>query len=236
MIAFKGKLILTTQPVAYILFFHKIFFRTLPIDFILMVIGDGHEDGILEKGYEFLIRVTSERDTLMNTRQKILYLIASVFLIWHTFALLIGPAPQSYIRDNLLGIYEPYLSVFRLNNAWAFYAPEPDLGGVLNYKVLDNDGNEHQFDIYHDYLDRWSASYFRYNAFFNNIEWNSAEYRRYRKSYIQYLCRKHSNLSPKSIALIRIAQIPLSPEDYINGARPLDPDFTESRPSEPTRC
>lgn len=172
----------------------------------------------------------------MNTRQKILYFLASVFLLWHSLALIIGPAPQSYIRDNLYSIYEPYLSLFRLNNAWAFYAPEPDLGGVLNYKVITKDGNAHDFDIYADQLDKWSTSYFRYNAFFNNIELESDEYLSYRQSYTQYLCRKHRALSPQSIVLIRVAQTPLSYEDYINGAQPLDPNFVQTYPSEPTRC
>jgi hypothetical protein len=172
----------------------------------------------------------------MNIRQKLLYFFASVFLIWHSFALVIGPAPQSYMRDGLYNIFKPYLSLFRLNNAWAFYAPEPDLGGVLNYKVINKDGDAHEFDIYAEQLDKWSASYFRYNAFFNNIAWDSEEYRRYRESYTQYLCRRHSELSPQSIVLVRITQTPLSYKDYVNGARPLDPDFALAQPDEPARC
>jgi hypothetical protein len=172
----------------------------------------------------------------MHTSQKILFVLTSMFLIWHTLALVIGPSPQSHLRDNLFGYFQPYLSLFRLNNAWAFYAPEPELGSVVNYKVIGEDGDAQEFDVYNDQLDRWSASYFRFNAFFNNIYWQSEVYRRYRNSYIQYLCRRHAALNPESIVLVRINQTRLTHEDYLKGARPLDPEFIEVHTSQPVRC
>ena len=39
------------------------------------------------------------------------------------------------------------------------------------------------------------------------------------------LCRRHASLNPVSISLMQVQELEFSPEDYLRGRRPLDPEF-----------
>src|SRR5260370_30682135 len=63
-------------------------------------------------------------------RQRLTYLVMSAFVAWHTLAMVIAPAPESSVLvQTLRAALQPYLTLFRLDNPWNFFAPT--IGGAL---------------------------------------------------------------------------------------------------------
>ena len=59
-----------------------------------------------------------------SLRERLTYTAMSVFVAWHTAAMLFAPAPDnSVIAIALRPVFQPYLSLFRLDNTWDFSAP-----------------------------------------------------------------------------------------------------------------
>lgn len=160
------------------------------------------------------------------------YLIASVFVIWHSGALLIAPAPASYMFNEVRSWYEPYLSLLNLNNGWAFFAPDPGLGTLVQYIITDDHGKEHRFDFSRQ-LDRNAARFQRYTSMLETISKNVEPYT---ESAGLHLCNQHKALHPVQIQF-RIYDINIViPEDYLQGARPLDETNLDLKILEPIRC
>src|SRR2546426_9462378 len=78
-------------------------------------------------------------------RERLTYLAMSVFVAWHTVAMVLGPPPDSPLSRSLRAWWEPYLTFFRLESSWTFFAPEIGKHGQFRYVVEDADGNEHSF-------------------------------------------------------------------------------------------
>src|SRR5258708_22597475 len=70
-------------------------------------------------------------------RQRLTYLVMSAFVAWHTLAMVIAPAPESSVLvQTLRAALQPYLTLFRLDNPWNFFAPT--IGGArLRYPLDD---------------------------------------------------------------------------------------------------
>src|SRR5439155_16029727 len=52
-------------------------------------------------------------------RQRLTYLAMSLFVAWHTLAIIIAPTPTgSGLVQSLRSLVQPYISFFRLDNQW----------------------------------------------------------------------------------------------------------------------
>ena len=48
-----------------------------------------------------------------------------------------------------------------------------------------------------------------------------------RTPIVALLCQRHASLRPVAVSFLMIEELPFWPEDYLNGHRPLDPNFVE---------
>src|SRR5260370_20943170 len=78
-------------------------------------------------------------------RQRLTYLVMSAFVAWHTLAMVIAPAPESSVLvQTLRAALQPYLTLFRLDNPWNFFAPT--IGGAqLRYSLEGSARAPHTF-------------------------------------------------------------------------------------------
>lgn len=160
------------------------------------------------------------------------YSLASIFVVWHCGALIIAPAPASYIVNEAQNWYRPYLSLLNLNNGWAFFAPEPRTGAIMQYTITDQDGNEHLFD-FSGQLDHKTAAFQRYTSMLETL---SQKIEPYTESAGLFLCRQHVKLRPAQVQFKFYFLNVITPEAYLEGARPLDKTNLELENQKPIKC
>ena len=57
-------------------------------------------------------------------RERVTYTAMSLFVAWHTLAMVVAPAPStSDLIKGLRIVLDPYLHFFKLDNEWGFFAP-----------------------------------------------------------------------------------------------------------------
>src|SRR5262249_55067900 len=78
------------------------------------------------------------------------FLAASLFVVWHAFALVVAPFPPSYLSGSVHAAIFPYLSVLYLDTDWNFFAPTPAPGRFVRYVVQARDGSSHVFRLTED--------------------------------------------------------------------------------------
>jgi hypothetical protein len=165
-------------------------------------------------------------------RPRLIYLVMSAFVAWHTLAMVIAPAPrESVLVQTPRALLEPYLGFFRLDNPWNFFAPTI-AGTELRYTVEDAAGNRAEFGSAdqaswfhpeHLWLKDWNYS------IIDNPEL-------YAERAGELLCRKHASLHPVSITFVQREHGGFKPEDWLNGKRPLDPDFRTEKTVQTVQC
>ena len=75
-------------------------------------------------------------------RKRLTYMAMSVFVGWHTLALVVAPAPDSSaIAQSFRRLFHPYLTLFSLDNKWDFYAPDVGKGRQFRYDIEDAPGS-----------------------------------------------------------------------------------------------
>ena len=165
-------------------------------------------------------------------RPRLIYLLMSAFLAWHTLALVIAPAPsESVLAQTQRAFLQPYLTFFRLDNPWNFFAPT--IGGAeLRYIVEDAAGTRTEFtpaertNWFHPeylWLRDWSYAIIDYPEI-------------YADRAGELLCRKHASLHPVSITFVQREHSGFKPEDWLNGKRPQDPEFTRETTVQTVQC
>jgi hypothetical protein len=158
--------------------------------------------------------------------------MASIFLVWQSLVILMGPAPGSHTMGKIYPYFKPYMKILHLENYWAFFAPNPYQGEILRYIVQDQQGEYHVFKL-NEELHRNAPSYFRYTTLYGKL--TDAE-SPYTASMIQYLCRRHADLQPANITIMIGYQQFLKAGDYLQGIRPLSTDHMEVEYHEPMSC
>ncbi len=166
-------------------------------------------------------------------RSPWLTLAASLFLIWHSLVIVIGPAPGSYLLGRVYRVFDPYLSFFHLENYWAFFAPNPASGNLLRYAVRDEYGQQHIFKLTEDHR-RSEPAYLRHTTFYTAISDHKDP--GYTASAARYLCQRHAGLKPASIVFITGQQLRLPRQAWLDGKRPLDDDYMEVVYQDPISC
>ena len=160
----------------------------------------------------------------MRWRRRLTYLIMSLVVGWHSIAVMVAPAPDSSATvQTLRFLVQPYLSLFRLDNKWNFFVP---VGKHMQFRyvVEDTAGKRHVFIP----VEEASGSLPRYVMwrefkYFHEGVMEAPEVRG--DAFAALLCRRHASLNPVSISLLQVQELDFSPEDYLYGRRPLDPEF-----------
>jgi hypothetical protein len=166
-------------------------------------------------------------------RERLTYAAMSAFVAWHALATIIAPAPDTSEAIRALRIpFQPYLSLFKLDNQWDFFAPNVGSGSQFRYVVEDSSGNQHPFIPDRD-LSWYHPSFFWFRSWFNAI-FDASDV--YADAAAEFFCRKHAALHPVSVIILEAEQGDFEPEDQLAGKRPLDPEFVTVNTVKKVEC
>jgi hypothetical protein len=161
----------------------------------------------------------------MQWRDRLAYLTMSLVVGWHCVAIVVAPAPDaSAIVQSLRPVVQPYLSLFRLDTTWNFFAPSVGKHFQFRYIIDDDDGNGHAF-VPTEEWDGSLPSYVLWREFKYLYEGIMESPETRAEGVAALLCRKHTALKPVSVTLLQIQERDFWPEDQLRGMRPLDPEF-----------
>jgi hypothetical protein len=155
-------------------------------------------------------------------RQRAVYAAMSAFVAWHSFAILVGPAPgDSEDVDRLLSLLHPYLTLLALDNQWDFFAPGINSSYKIRYELESAGGASHEFTPEGDW--KWY-----HPSFYWFTEWRDAisdEPEVYAPFAGEQFCREHAALRPIAVTLVKVEQTEFWPQDYLAGRHPFDSDY-----------
>ena len=155
-------------------------------------------------------------------RERLTYAAMSMFVAWHTLAMVVAPAPEdSVTAGSLRRLLDPYLTLLYLDDKWDFFAPGVDRGKQFRYEIEDASGNRHSFVPLEEI--NWFHPIYRRVSYWYDALVESPEI--YSDYVSTQLCRKHASLHPISITLVGIEEQDFSPADQLNGKHPLDSDI-----------
>lgn len=153
-------------------------------------------------------------------RERLIYLAMSLFVGWHTLTMVLGPNSSSTAQSFRV-VLQPYLSLFRLDNNWAYFAPSAGKHSQFRYVITDVGGREHTFVPSREL--NW---YLPTDMWFKNWYYTIIEFPdNFGDFFAALFCREHAALKPVSITLLAIQEQDFSPEDHLRGKHPLDPEF-----------
>lgn len=157
-------------------------------------------------------------------RDRLTYLAMSLVVGWHSFAMVVGPAPgNSTLVQSLRPLVQPYISLFRLDTSWNFFAPVGK-HTQFRYVIEDTEGQEFTF-MPTEETHRSLSSYVWWREFKYLYE-GVMESPETRGDHVaELLCQKHAALRPFAVTLLEIQEQDFWPEDHLLGKRPLDPEF-----------
>jgi hypothetical protein len=155
-------------------------------------------------------------------RDRLTYTAMSVFLAWHTAAMLLAPAPDnSVIAIALRPLFQPYLSLLRQDNRWDFFAPTVENGTHLGYTVEDAAGKSQTFVPTRE-LSWYHPNYFWYRSWYYGI---IDETDTYAEGAAAFFCHKHAALQPVAITFAMYDRSYFAADDRRSGKSPTDPEF-----------
>jgi hypothetical protein len=166
-------------------------------------------------------------------RGRVVGLAASVFVVWHTLAMIVAPAPESALKRALVKIMHPYLTLLGFPETWGFYTPAIAPGERLQYIVENSAGNERAFTPTEE-LFSWFAPRYWWITWWHQTIMDSPE--RYAEFYAKLLCKEHAVLDPVSITLIQLEQKEFLPSDHLTGKDPTSPEFMTPNVLKHIRC
>jgi hypothetical protein len=157
-------------------------------------------------------------------RERVTYTAMSLFVAWHTLAMIVAPAPgASALIRGLRIVFQPYLSFFRIDNEWNFFAPNVAPGLVLRYVIKDDAGVDHSFKAAAG-LNWFHPSYIWVRSWYFAVLFDPNEFA---EEFAALFCREHANLHPVAITLLEVEQQDYGPQDRLSGKQPLDPEFAK---------
>jgi len=174
-------------------------------------------------------------------RGRLIYIVMSVFIGWHTLAMLAGPVPRAdserWPRYNVFSSvirtpFKLYLTLFNLDGSWGFFSPNVRNSSWFRYVLEDATGKRHVFEPTVP-LRRFDPLFFRIEQQYREVM-ESPEI--YGDSAAAMLCRRHASLDPVAISLLAVDQNDFLPNDYRNGKRPLDAGFVTVNPLKRVQC
>jgi hypothetical protein len=166
-------------------------------------------------------------------RERLIYTVMSVFVAWHTVAMVVAPAPDdSEVVKALRAFFQPYLALFRLNNHWDFFAPNISGNSIFRYVIKDSSGVGHTFTP----ASKWSwfhPSSIWFHDWYDTVLDDPDVYG---EAFAKILCKEHADLKPVSIVFQDVVEREFWPEDLLNGNHPTDPQFVEVTPVKTIEC
>ncbi|HSP51173.1 MAG TPA: hypothetical protein VLN61_13545 [Pseudolabrys sp.] len=169
-------------------------------------------------------------------RQRLTYTVMSVFVAWHSLAIVVAPAPESSVTVKGLRILlQPYLTLLRLDNAWNFFAPT--VGNIFTFRqfryVIEDKAGEKLTFIPGAEFSGLNPSYFWFRAWHGAIIDNPEDYADIAAALY---CRKHASLHPVSITLLEIQAKYFTQNDFLAGKQRWDPEFVTMNTIEHVKC
>jgi hypothetical protein len=152
-------------------------------------------------------------------RERLTYTVMSVFVAWHSLAIVIAPAPASAMAKGLRAPVQAYLTLLRLDNLWNFFAPIVGTTPQLRYVIEDKAGEKLTFAPETEFR---GPSYIWFKAWHYAIMDHPEDYADIAAA--RY-CRKHAALHPVSITLLEVEEKDFTPADFLAGKQRWDPDF-----------
>jgi hypothetical protein len=160
------------------------------------------------------------------------YAAMSALLVWHTIAMVAGASSEITLAEPARSLLHPYLTLFRLDNHWGFFAPNVGTGSQFSYVVEDAAGTRSTF-IPADKLSRFHPTSIwdrdRYKMVMENPD-------TYGDAAVASLCREHASMQPVSITLLEIDQLDFWPADLKAGKQPFDPEFVNVKTLKTISC
>ena len=158
-------------------------------------------------------------------RERLTYLAMSLVVGWHSFAIIVAPAPNdSAMLQSFRFLVQPYLSLFRLDNHWNFFAPSVGRHAIFRYIMEDAAGKQYVFAPVEEATSS-VPSYVMWREFKYLFDEVMLAPEARSEVTAAILCRKHASLNPASISLLQMQELDFWPEDYLQGHRTLDPAF-----------
>ena len=156
----------------------------------------------------------------------------SILLLWHSFAMVIGPAPASRLFGSARWLAQPYLTFFGLQNQWGFFAPDVKPGYRFSYEIEDAAGEKHRFtpadhlnNLHPDSI--WKRDHYTMIMTMPDLYGDAAG---------AELCLEHASLGPVHVTLLELEHQEFSPDDWRNGKRPTDDEFVSAKTLRTVTC
>jgi hypothetical protein len=163
-------------------------------------------------------------------RERVTYVAMSLFVAWHTIAMVVAPAPStSDLIKGLRIVLDPYLHFFKLDNEWNFFAPDvgeegrDPLGVILRYVIEDEAGTLHRFDPGAG-LNWFHPSSIWFPGWYHAVLESPDDFG---EEFAALFCREHAELHPVTITLLEVDEQSYGPLDRLRGKQPLDPEFVK---------
>jgi hypothetical protein len=166
-------------------------------------------------------------------RERLIYTAMSAFVAWHSLAMVVAPAPESSVTvQRLRAVLQPYLTLFRLDNEWNFFAPTVRSMSQFRYVIEDEAGEELTFMPEAEF-GGLSPSYLWFRAWYNALFDDPEDYA---DAAAALYCRKHAALHPVSITLLEIQEESFTPADFLAGKQRWDPEFVTVNAVRHAKC
>lgn len=166
-------------------------------------------------------------------RDRLTYFAMSAFVAWHTVAIMVAPAPDDGVAvQSLRAVFQPYLSLFRLDNLWDFFAPTVGKGTQFRYIIEDSTGERHTF-VPVESLSWFHPSYFWFRSWYYAVIENPETHA---DTAAALLCHEHAALHPVWITLLGIDEGDFAPDDLLSGKHPMDPEFVKVNTLKRVKC
>jgi len=154
------------------------------------------------------------------SRKRLAYWAMSLFVAWHTFIMVLTPnssATAQWLREWV----QPYISFFRLESTWAFFAPAVGKHSQFRYVIEDKDGKKYYFIPAID-LNWFVPTHIWFSNWYYGIIENPELLG---DSFASAMCQKHAALKPVSVTLLAVQELDFWREDHFAGKKPMDPQY-----------
>ena len=167
-----------------------------------------------------------------KARTRFTFIAMSLFVAWHSLAMLIAAAPDSKLTASARTLFNPYLMLLGLDSQWGFFAPDVPNGHTFRYIVEDAAGNRRTFTP----GEQWSPLQPTFIWFKDRYKTVMESFEDFADAAVASICKEHADLKPVVVTLVDVTQKDFSPEDRLKGKSPLDPEFLEAQEMDPIRC
>jgi hypothetical protein len=173
------------------------------------------------------------RTTWKAWRGRLVFWAASLFLAWHTIAMLLAPLPQqNVIVRAFRTLFHPYVTLVGIDANWNFFSP---IGSSYQwrYVIEDAGGNKHTFTPIKDI--NWLTPVHRWYEKILQEPMLSPDL--YGDYFAGFFCRKQAALKPVAITFVAVEEGEFWPQDYLLGKnRTTDPEYLTEIPVRRYAC